>query len=68
MDDADWQVQIDNNLTGTRLFPCGTTHASPIKIVLEVTQRGYRCGDKVFRPAKVIGNDLSYSPGVRHAR
>jgi hypothetical protein len=31
-------------------------------------QHGYCHGDKVFRPAKVIVNDLSYSPGVRHAR
>jgi molecular chaperone GrpE len=42
--------------------------SQPDHIVLEVTQRGYRCGDKVFRPAKVIVNDLSYPPGVSHAR
>ena len=30
-------------------------------IVLEVFQRGYRRGDEVFRPAKVIVNDLSQS-------
>jgi molecular chaperone GrpE len=40
----------------------------PDHIVLEVTQRGYWRGDKVFRPAKVIVNDLSYSPGVSHVR
>jgi len=40
----------------------------PDRIILEVTQRGYCRGDTVFRPAKVVVNDLSYSPGVRHAR
>ena len=38
------------------------------QIILEVVQRGYCRGDKVFRPAKVIVNDLSYFPGGRHAR
>jgi molecular chaperone GrpE len=33
-------------------------------IVLEVVQRGYRRGDKVFRPAKVIVNDPGQSPGA----
>ena len=41
--------------------------SQPDQIVLEVTQRGYCRGDKVFRPAKVIVNDLSHSPGARHA-
>jgi len=40
----------------------------PDRSILEVTQRGYCRGDKVFRPAQVIVNDLSYFPGVRHAR
>ena len=40
----------------------------PDQIILEVTQRGYCHNDKVFRPAKVIVNDLSYFPGVRDAR
>jgi molecular chaperone GrpE (heat shock protein) len=40
----------------------------PDRIILEVTQCGYCRGDKVFRPAKVIVNDLSHFPGVRHAR
>ena len=40
----------------------------PDRSILEVTQCGYCRGDNVFRPAKVIVNDLSYSPGVRHAR
>ncbi len=38
----------------------------PDQIVLEVTQRGYCRGDKVFRPAKVIVNDLSHSAGAHH--
>jgi molecular chaperone GrpE len=40
----------------------------PDQIILEVTQRGYCRSDKVFRPAKVIVNDLSHSSGVSHAR
>jgi molecular chaperone GrpE len=37
-------------------------------IVLEVIQHGYRHGDKVFRPAKVIVNDLGHSPGPSRLR
>jgi hypothetical protein len=33
-----------------------------------VTQRGYCRGDTVFRPAKVVVNDLSHYPGVSHVR
>jgi molecular chaperone GrpE len=40
----------------------------PDRTILEVTQRGYCRGDTVFRPAKVVVNDLSHPPGVRHAR
>ena len=40
----------------------------PDRAILEVTQRGYWQGDKVFRPAKVIVNDLSHRPGARHGR
>ncbi|MGE5293374.1 MAG: nucleotide exchange factor GrpE [Solirubrobacterales bacterium] len=40
----------------------------PDRTILEVIQRGYRRGDTVFRPAKVVVNDLSHPPGVRHAR
>jgi molecular chaperone GrpE len=40
----------------------------PDRIVLEVIQRGYWQGDKVFRPAQVIVNDLSYFSGGSHAR
>lgn len=39
----------------------------PDQTVLEVVQRGYSRGDTVFRPAKVIVNDLDHSPGARHA-
>ena len=39
----------------------------PDQIILVVAQRGYCRGDKVFRPAKVIVNDLSHPPGVHHA-
>ncbi|MBC8218440.1 MAG: nucleotide exchange factor GrpE [Planctomycetes bacterium] len=42
--------------------------SQPDRIILEVTQRGYCYGDKVFRPAKVIVNDLSCYPGDRYAR
>lgn len=40
----------------------------PDQTILEVVQHGYCLGDKVFRPAKVIVNDLSYFPGGCHAR
>jgi molecular chaperone GrpE (heat shock protein) len=36
-------------------------------IVLEVIQRGYSSGGKVFRPAKVIVNDRDHFPEVSHA-
>jgi molecular chaperone GrpE len=39
----------------------------PDQIVLEVAQRGYCRGDQVFRPAKVIVNELSQLPGAHHA-
>ena len=35
--------------------------------VLEVFQRGYQRGDKVFRPAKVVVNDLKHPKQVHHA-
>ena len=41
--------------------------SQPDQIVLEVIQRGYCRGDKVFRPAKVVVNDLSQSSGASHA-
>ena len=41
--------------------------SQPDQLVLEVIQRGYCHGDKLFRPAKVIVNDLSDSAGASHA-
>ena len=35
----------------------------PDQIILEVAQRGYRRGDKSFRPARVVVNDTDYSAG-----
>jgi molecular chaperone GrpE len=40
----------------------------PDQIVLEVTERGYWRGDKVFRPAQVIVNDLSRYSGGSYGR
>jgi hypothetical protein len=31
----------------------------PDHIILDTLQRGYRRGDEIFRPAKVVVNDLS---------
>jgi molecular chaperone GrpE len=45
----------------------GHDPSQPDHIVLEVIQRGYGSGGKVFRPAKVIVNDLDHSPEVSHA-
>jgi molecular chaperone GrpE len=46
----------------------GHEPSQPDHIVLEVVQRGYSRGDKVFRPAKVIVNDLSQSSGTDRGR
>ena len=35
----------------------------PDQTILEVSQRGYRRGDKLFRPARVIVNDTDHSAG-----
>ena len=35
----------------------------PDQIIMEVAQRGYRRGDKPFRPARVIVNDTDHSAG-----
>ena len=35
--------------------------------VLEVFQRGYRRGDKVFRPAKVVVNEVKHTKQAHHA-
>ena len=36
--------------------------SQPDHVVLEVIQHGYSHGDKLFRPAKVIVNDLGHAP------
>lgn len=41
--------------------------SQPHHAVLKVLLRGYRRGGQLFRPAKVIVNDLNYSPGSPHA-
>ena len=43
--------------------PAQANHA-----ILEVFQRGYRSGEKVFRPAKVVVNDLKHTKQAHHAR
>jgi len=42
--------------------------AQPDHVVLEVVQRGYCHGEKLFRPARVIVNDRDSSPGAGRAR
>jgi molecular chaperone GrpE len=42
--------------------------AQPNHSILEVFQRGYRRGEKVFRPAKVVVNDLTHTKQGRHGR
>jgi molecular chaperone GrpE len=46
----------------------GHDPSQPDHCVLEVVQRGYCRGDKVFRPAKVIVNDPGQSPGAGRVR
>jgi len=46
----------------------GHDPSQPDHIVLEVVQRGYCRGDKVFRPAKVIVNDPGQSSGAGRVR
>lgn len=36
--------------------------------ILEVFQRGYRRGEKILRPAKVVVNDLTHSKPAHHGR
>jgi len=45
----------------------GGDPSQPEHIVLEVIERGYSCGERVFRPAKVIVNHPSHYPGSGHA-
>lgn len=42
--------------------------AEPDHAILDVLQRGYRRGEEVFRPARVVVNDLAQSKPARHAR
>jgi molecular chaperone GrpE len=42
-----------------------STH--PAHSIIEVLQRGYRRGEKVFRPAKVVVNDPTHSKHACHA-
>src|ERR1035441_9543182 len=46
----------------------GHDPAQPDHAILSVLQRGYRRGEKVVRPAKVVVNDLTASKPARHAR
>jgi molecular chaperone GrpE len=46
----------------------GHDQALPDHAILEVVQRGYRKGTKIFRPAKVIVNDLTISKLPHHGR
>ena len=41
--------------------------AQPNHAVLEVFQRGYQRGTKIFRPAKVVVNDLTHPKPTHHA-
>ncbi|HEY0258014.1 MAG TPA: nucleotide exchange factor GrpE [Candidatus Methylacidiphilales bacterium] len=41
--------------------------SQPDQIVLETSQRGYRRGEEIFRPAKVVVNVLNPSEGHEHA-
>ena len=41
--------------------------SQPDHVVLEVFQRGYRRGQEVLRPAKVVVNNLSDAAAPRHA-
>ena len=41
--------------------------SQPDQIILEVTRRGYGCGDNIFRPAQVIVNVLNPTPGAPNA-
>ncbi len=46
----------------------GHDPAQPDHAILSVLQRGYRRGEKVVRPAKVVVNDLTLSQPPHHGR
>jgi len=54
---------LRHEAVGSRTVP-----SQPDHIVLETFQRGYRRGNEVFRPAKVIVNDLSKPESTWNAR
>jgi molecular chaperone GrpE len=41
--------------------------SKPDHVILETFQRGYRRGNEIFRPAKVVVNDLSHADSKRRA-
>ena len=45
----------------------GHDPSQPDHVILETFQRGYRRGNEVFRPAKVVVNDLSHAETGRGA-
>ena len=45
----------------------GHDPSQPDHVILETFQRGYRRGNEVFRPAKVVVNDLSHAETGRRA-
>ena len=46
----------------------GHDAAMPDQAILSVLQRGYRRGEKVVRPAKVVVNNLTHSKAPHHGR
>jgi molecular chaperone GrpE len=46
----------------------GHDPAQPDHTILSVLQRGYRRGEKVVRPAKVVVNDLTHAKAPHHGR
>ena len=41
--------------------------SQPDNVVVDVFERGYRRGEEMFRPARVVVNDLSQPEGAGHA-
>jgi len=53
---------LRHEAVGSRSVP-----SQPDQVVLEVFHRGYRHAQEVFRPAKVVVNNLSHTTAPRHA-
>src|SRR3989454_7661713 len=53
---------LRHEAVGSRSVP-----SQPDRVVVEVFQRGYRRGQEVFRPAKVVINDLHADNSSSHA-